>query len=74
MNNVELAQMMVMMMIMKMHDEKINDFGLLQVCYVDNFYFTEVVTLKQNVLEFIPNASDSLGYGWQLKNKFFNLS
>ena len=52
MNNVELAQMMVMMMRMKMHDDKMHVFGLLQVCYEDDF-FTEETYLKQNVLEFI---------------------
>ena len=41
MNNVELAQMMVMMMKMKMRDDKMHDFGLLQVCYVDNFFFLQ---------------------------------
>ena len=75
MNNVELAQMMVMMMRMKMNDDKMHEFGLLQVCYADNFFFfTKETHLKQNVLEFIPNACDEIGYSWQLKSKFFNLS
>ena len=46
MNNVELAQIMVMMMKMKMHDDKMHDFGLLQVGYEDISFHTEETHLK----------------------------